>query len=55
VDKVIGILRRGEGVDWDPVVVEALRHVVPRLLTTVYASLAGAAEHAGTEGLDRAA
>jgi putative nucleotidyltransferase with HDIG domain len=43
VEKVMGILNQGKDVDWDPLVLKALRHVVPRLVSTVYASLAAPA------------
>lgn len=38
VEKALGILNQGKGVDWDPNVVRALRRVVPGLMATIYAS-----------------
>jgi len=54
VDQVVGILEKGKGVDWDPLVVSALRQIIPDLEHTLYAAPApGAVPDA--EPLDEAA
>ncbi len=52
VEKVLGILDRGRGVDWDPEVVGALRHVVPRLLAMIYVPLLERVEGMGGDAAE---